>query len=113
MSERKLPTRPGWWWRRGNHGPYIEEVDGDQNHALFLAIDGSDVVDDGTWLAPIPGPAVLAALAECAMAWNEIDERNAIAAKRGPDVPVAASARTARAIDRLRDAIRAERDGAA
>ena len=54
--------------REGNRGPYIEEVDCDQNHALFLAIDGSGVVDDGTWLAPIPGPGVLAALEEYTIA---------------------------------------------
>ncbi len=53
---RLVPTGPGWWWRMGRNGPYIEEVDGDQNHAPFLAIDGSDVKDDGSWLAEIPDP---------------------------------------------------------
>lgn len=58
---RPMPTGPGWWWRMGRNGPYIEEVDGDQNHAPFLAIDGSDVKDDGSWLAQIPDPATCAA----------------------------------------------------
>lgn len=103
---RKLPTRPGWWWREGNRGPYIEEVDCDQNHAPFLAIDGAPVVDDGTWLAPIPGPAVLAALAEYGVALAGCDA--ATAGELGNAI-----------IDRfvaeskLQDAIRAERDGAA
>lgn len=59
--ERVVPTGPGWWWLMGNHGPYIEEVEGDQNHALFLSISGSNVVDDGSWLAEVPPPAVCAA----------------------------------------------------
>ena len=100
---RKLPTRPGWWWRRGNHGPYIEEVDGDQNHGLFLAIDGSDVVDDGTWLAPIPGPAVLAALAEYG---------NALIGAGDSGTGKLADGYLA-AWQQLADTIRAERDGAA
>lgn len=59
-----MPTGPGWWWRMGPRGPYVEEVDGDQNHAPWIAIEGMPVKDDGSWLAPIPGPAVCAALAE-------------------------------------------------
>lgn len=99
---RKLPTRAGWWWRMGNHGPYVEEVDGDQNHALFLAIDGSDVVDDGTWLAPIPGPEVCAALARRAKALTALDDLGA--SREVADEFVEAG-------DALDDAIRAERDG--
>lgn len=62
-AERIQPTRPGWWWRQGNHGPYIEQVDGDQNHALFVSLSGTDVTDDGTWLAEVPTPAVCRAVA--------------------------------------------------
>ena len=109
---RKLPTRPGWWWREGNRGPYIEEVDCDQNHAPFLAILGSNVVDDGTWLAPIPGPAVLAALAEYA---DALAACSALAAPEDYDDDTAmltfeASRDARRALDA---AIRAERGGGA
>lgn len=70
-----MPTGPGWWWRMGRNGPYIEEVDGDQNHAPFLAIDGSDVKDDGSWLAEIPDPAKLAAIRAAVDAEREANRR--------------------------------------
>lgn len=62
-STRLVPTGPGWWWRQGNQGPYVEEVWGDANHAPYINICGSPVLDDGSWLAPIPSPEVCAALA--------------------------------------------------
>ena len=108
---RKVPTRPGWWWRQGNHGPYIEEVDGDQNHAPFLAILGSNVVDDGTWLAPIPGPEVLAALAEYDRLDALIEGSDEVHADQ-PDV-LRVMLRRSEALSALALAIRAERDGAA
>ena len=106
---RKVPTRPGWWWREGNRGPYIEEVDCDQNHAPFLAILGSNVVDDGTWLAPIPGPEVLAALAEYSAAFMARDDD----ARAGGSYANGEVRRERIAADALHAAIRAERDGAA
>ena len=59
-GERKLPTRRGGWWRQGTYCPYIEEVEG-ANGDLFVQMTGIPVTDDGSWLAPIYGPAVCAA----------------------------------------------------
>ena len=116
----KLPTRPGWWWREGNHGPYIEEVDGDQNHAPFLAILGSNVVDDGTWLAPIPGPEVLAALAEYTAAVHARDDEGENRVRciqeggsNSADDLMELVEEMEYSAEMLADAIRADRDGAA
>lgn len=108
-GERIMPTRAGWWWRMGDYCPYVEEVDGVAGD-LYLHLTGTPVVDDDTWLAPIPGPAVLAALARYSEAlddhdvlWDGADfiTRNNVT-NRFND-----------AGDALDAAIRAERDGAA
>ena len=99
---RKLPTRRGGWWRQGTYCPYIEEVEGADGD-LFVSMTGIPVVDDGTWLAPIPGPAVLAALAEYTELLAFVDASGKVTG------PLDAAGLDAG----LRDAIRAERDGAA
>lgn len=99
-SERKLPTRRGGWWRQGTYCPYIEEVEGADGD-LFVQMTGIPVVDDGTWLAPIPGPEACAALAEYGDAVMQ----------RGPTQARGVSVSSA--LLALEDAIRAERNGAA
>ena len=108
---RKLPPRPGWWWREGRLIPYIEEVAGDQNHDLFIPISGGPIEDDGLWLAPIPGPAVLAALAEYDRLDALIEGSDEVHADQ-PDV-LRVMLRRSEALSALALAIRAERDGAA
>lgn len=99
VSERIVPDRAGWWWRMGSHGPYVVEVDDYYEGVLFAVAD--EVRDDNTWLAPIPGPAVLAALAEYGDAlefWRE--NKTPVAGGQASD-----------ALRLLDTAIRAERDG--
>jgi hypothetical protein len=100
---RKVPTRPGWWWREGNHGPYVVEVD-DSDGVLFVVAD--EVRDDGSWLASIPSPAVCAALAEYARAGAAFDDAKADQGEAwtGDWYNALAESLTA-----LREAIRAER----
>lgn len=67
---RIVPTKPGWWWVdmskwHGSDAPpepleaYIED-----GRSTFDGMDDGDPSEDQvTWLAPIPGPEVCAALA--------------------------------------------------
>lgn len=100
--ERLLPTRPGWWWRETTNGARISEVvDG---YGGLVAASGCPVADaSGKWLAPIPGPAVLAALAEYGEALLALDELNVRELRGAFGVLDSACAK-------LHDAIRAERD---
>ena len=68
---RTVPDKSGWWWRMWDYSPYVEEVD--ECDLSVMCIDGDDVVDDGTWIAPIPSPAVCAALSRYAGALDDLD----------------------------------------
>ena len=107
---RKLPTRPGWWWGReflggrrglGDLKPCLLAIREDDGALMVegpLHLDNPDFYE---WLAPIPGPEVLAALAEWSAAdadWNEFE--TTACGWRRDDADLA-----------LRAAIRAERDG--
>ena len=107
---RKLPTRRGGWWRQGTYCPYIEGVEGVDGD-LYVSMTGIPVVDDGTWLAPIPGPEVLAALAEYDRLDALIEGSDEVHADQ-PDV-LRVMLRRSEALSALALAIRAERDGAA
>lgn len=102
---RKLPTRPGWW--------LVESTNDYEPEILTAMVFGDGFcrcygdhknwhVDSGwlTWLAPIPGPEVLAALAEYGDALAE-----------SLDDGMRGSRREGQAWDVLRSAILAERDG--
>lgn len=104
---RIMPDRAGWWYAQWAHDEpsddmtFIASVLRDE-HRLFVHLGG--VTSDlraFRWLAPIPGPAVLAALAEWAEA-HELDCTEAGHQDRFWDAEIA-----------LADALRAERDGAA
>lgn len=101
---RKLPTRPGWWMVSDSGMPPIARSVISGESGLIVHMGGVTLrVDapDFTWLAPIPGPAVLAALAEYG---DAVLQRGPMQA-RGVNVSDALLA--------LEDAIRSERDGAA
>ena len=115
---RKLPTRPGWWWYHDPSSPHAvcvyvgkSEISGD----LIIETTGGIVPayeTDGDWLSLVPGPAVLAALAEYA---DALVACSALAAPEDYEDDTAmltfvASRDARRALDA---AIRAERDGAA
>lgn len=102
---RKLPTRPGAWYAQWEHdepsddGTLIVWVQEDGGRLLVHLGGLTSDLRAFRWLAPIPGPAVLAALAEYGDAILH----------RGPkqgDVNVRES------LLALDIAIRAERDGA-
>ena len=113
---RKLPTRPGWWWARWNNphaNPtafFVEDKGGklwfdarDEDYSGSPAWSVEHMAGHIVWLAPIPGPDVLAALAEWSAALADWDEFPTTACGwRMEDADLA-----------LRAAIRAERDGAA
>lgn len=107
------PTRAGWWWGQwpsGSHiRPEVAEVFDDM--MATSASWGHEVpVTEVTWLAPIPGPAILAALARYAEALDDLDAlwdgADFITRNNVTNLAHAAG-------DALHDAIRAERDGAA
>ena len=105
---RKVPTRPGWWWADMSewHGvdgpPEPLEVYIDDGVAGFDGMfDDQPAEQQVRFLAPIPGPAVLAALSEW-FAAHELDCTEAGHQDRFWDAEIA-----------LADAIRAERDGGA
>ena len=107
---RKLPTRPGWWLinadPRDTSGglPYEAVVVYQGRGGLLVSGRTPNRVDQNggiTWLAPIPSPTVLAALAKYG---DAVLQRGPMQA-RGVSVSGALLA--------LEDAIRAERDGAA
>ena len=110
---RKLPTRPGWWLARiGDGEPFCSRVwiQGMDNAMIATDAEGGHRLvsawTDAAWLAPIPGPEVCAAVAEYGAA--------VLAADGAPDESSLTSFLARSAADRaLRDAIRAERDGAA
>ena len=112
---RKLPTRPGWWY-----GYWTDQADhGDGSSATMFEVidlfgemcfkeDGHEYgVGHVTWLAPIPGPAVLAALAEYGEALVGADTSQPKSRER-----VLARGRLVEAGIAMANAIRAERDGA-
>lgn len=111
--ERLLPAKPGKWYVRVNDGPVeIMRVIGE---------GGQSVIDSGgtprpiewwrglRFIAPIPGPAVLAALAEYSAAFVARDDD----AQAGGSYANGEVRRERIAADALHDAIRAERDGGA
>lgn len=110
-ESRKLPTRPGWWWRETANGMRISEV-AEGYGGLVGAASGCPVADAPCeWLAPIPGPAVLAALAEYDRLDALIEGSDEVHADQ-PDV-LRVMLRRSEALSALALAIRAERDGAA
>lgn len=105
---RIVPTRAGWWLGRFRLGdkPEAMMVDIDMR-VTVLGWSTRVPVDDPriTWLAPIPGPAVLAALAEYGEALAGLD------AEPNDRIPTVGIMRAFNdAGDALHDAIRAERD---
>lgn len=119
-SERKLPTRPGWWLikadPRDTSGglPYEAVVVYQGRGGLLVSGRTPNRVDQNggiTWLAPIPCPDVLAALAEYSRLDALIEGSNEVHADQ-PDV-LRVMLRRAEALTALALAIRAERDGAA
>ena len=110
-SGRKLPTRPGHWLIVADplHSP--DEIEHEvvrirQGSGGLLIVGKSparvDQRPDIVWLAPIPGPAVLAALAEYVELLAFVDASGKVTG------PLDAAGLDAG----LRAAIRAERDGA-
>lgn len=109
----RIPTRAGWWLGQRNAAA-PRHTDNPEPHPIAVTMRGgklcagtSPVTDHHwTWLAPIPGPAVMAALAEYGEAVSECDatpqwgQGKAILARYAAE-------------SRLQNAIRAERDGAA
>jgi hypothetical protein len=100
----KLPTRPGAWYGQLSEGsePEIMRIGQD----MRVRVEGwHSVLSVGDprirWLAPIPGPEVLAALAE----WFTARELDCTESGHQDEFWDAENA--------LTDAIRAERDGAA
>ena len=75
MSEQQqppcIPTRPGWWWCQYT-GPLSETISAGPDMVYVDPAVGFDTDPNWQWLAPIPGPAVLAALAEYEAARREI-----------------------------------------
>lgn len=105
---RIVPERPGWWWAMliSNDEPEVMMVDGGMR-ATVLGWSTHVSVDDPCirWLAPIPGPAVLAALAEYGEALAGLD------AEPNDWIPTVGIMRAFNdAGDALHAAIRAERD---
>lgn len=107
---RIVPTKPGWWWVdmskwHGSDAPpepleaYIED-----GRSTFDGMDDGDPSEDQvTWLAPIPGPEVCAALARYAEAEPP---------RVTPGGPPVYQAEWLSACEALNDAIRAERGAA-
>ena len=91
---RIVPTKPGWWWARwaGMDAEMVWSENIDGAHPAWQ------------WLAPIPGPAVLAALARYGEALHAVDTRWS-----RPDDPDP-NFRFHGAVAKLHAAIRAERD---
>lgn len=120
MSERKVPTRAGWWLigadplntRDGKPVEIVQIIQG--RGGLLLSGMMPSRVDQRTdivFLAPIPGPAVLAALAEYDRLDALIEGSDEVHADQ-PDV-LRVMLRRSEALTALALAIRAERDGAA
>lgn len=114
---RIVPTRPGWWWADMSkwHGfdalpePLEAYIEG--GRATFDGMDDDEPSEDQvTWIAPIPGPAVLAALAEYGEALLALDELNVRELRGAFGVLDSACTKLHAAIRAERDA---ERDGGA
>ncbi len=118
---RKPPTRPGWWWARWNNphaNPtafFVEDKGGklwfdarDEDYSGSPAWSVEHMAGHIVWLASIPGPAVLAALAEYSAAFMARDDD----ARAGGSYANGEVRRERIAADALHAAIRAERDGA-
>ena len=113
---RKLPTRPGWWWADMSEWHGIGDVPPEPLEVYIeggrIEFDGMDCDSPGEdqvrFLAPIPGPAVLAALAEYIGALYDIDDKPA-----GSDGRERAFSDWTSVQSALHSAIRAERDGGA
>ncbi len=112
---RKVPTRPGWWVGQRNAAA-PRHTDNPEPHPVAVTMRGgklcvgtTPVADPHwTWFAEIPGPAVLAALAEYSAAFMARDND----ARAGGSYANGEVRRERIAADALHDAIRAERDGA-
>lgn len=106
---RKVPTRPGWWVGQRNAAA-PRRTDNPEPHPIAVTMRGGKLCAGAspvtepcwTWFGPVPGPAVLAALAEYSDAVHACDVAEAEIA------PFLARAAAGRA---LRDVLRAERDG--
>jgi hypothetical protein len=99
VSERIVPTAPGWWWREGNRGPLVRLVDRDI-HGRLIHRGIADplcaaVHDDGRWLTRLPSPSEArdltaardTAVAALTAALAEADRLRAdLAACRGEDI---------------------------
>ena len=101
---RRLPTVAGWWWYHDPSSPHAvciyvgqSPIDGRMILETTGGIVDTDEVD-GDWLAPIPSPAICAALADYSAA---VMQRGPMQA-RGVSISGALLA--------LDDAIRAERE---
>lgn len=99
---RKLPTRAGWYWYHdpsSPHGVCVYVGKSTITGQMILdTTDGIMAVDEiaGEWIAPIPAPAVLVALAEYTRQANAHDL-----------TPMADYAAFAASLTALRAAIRA------
>lgn len=113
----RIPTRPGWWLGQRNAAT-PRHTDNPEPHPVAvtmrlgaLCVGTTPVTDPRwTWFAPIPGPAVCAALAEYGEAVAEAE-----ASAESPILPSSDGVwdYMLRTQDKLRAAIRAERDGVA
>ena len=114
MSEQQqppcIPTRPGWWWCQYT-GPLSETISAGPDMVYVDPAVGFDTDPNWQWLAPIPGPAVLAALAEYGRLDALIEGVDEVHADQ-PDI-LRGMRHRAEALSALALAIRAERDGGA
>ena len=113
-GERIVPDKPGWWWIEADPEITRDEkpvqiIQVTQGRGVLL-VSGTmpnrvDQRPDIVWLAPIPGPAVCAALADCEaaeLAWANEDLDDELLERAVTNAEA-----------RLYAAMRAERDGAA
>lgn len=109
-----MPTRPGWWWTdradrvTGEAWQEIEEIERRQGHGglwtYYGRIDGDDWPRELAFLAPVPSPAVCAALATLADRLAEFDAREG-------EEPHAFGEQASGMFRGLLAALRAEREG--
>ena len=116
---RIVPTRPGWWWieadpeiTRDEKPMQVVQVTQGRGGLLVSGTTPNrvDQRPDIVWLTPIPGPAILAALARYSEALDDLDAlwdgADFITRNNVTNLAHAAG-------DALDDAIRAERGGGA
>ena len=117
-GEYELPDNMEWWWADmsawqgvdySEPRPMLSYLE-DGKKSFPSAIKDRAIEDQVRWLAPIPGPAVCAALARYSEALDDLD-----ALWDGADFITRNNVtnRFNDADDALHDTIRAERDGAA